>query len=160
MARQETDAHTDSRPLNGAWAMQAPRPTRDAALLLARLLLGVILMAHGWQKLGDPGLAASAAGFAEMGVPLPQIAAAIAGVIELLGGLMLLLGAWTSIASVAVILVMLGAYVFAHIGNGIMVTEGGWELVGAIAAGAAALAAAGPGMWSVDGARGGRTIRA
>lgn len=58
---------------------------------------------------------------------------------------------------------MLVAAVLVHVGNGIWVADGGWELVGAIGAGAGvlALAAAGAGRWSVDGlllSRTGQTV--
>lgn len=45
---------------------------------------------------------------------------------------------------------MLGAFFFVHIGNGIYVTDGGWELVGALGAGALVLAVVGAGAYSVD----------
>ena len=45
---------------------------------------------------------------------------------------------------------MLGAYFFAHMGNGVAAADGGFELVGAIGAAALALAGAGAGVFSVD----------
>jgi putative oxidoreductase len=45
---------------------------------------------------------------------------------------------------------MTGAGVFVHIPNGIFIADGGWELVGVIAAGLIAIAATGPGRYSVD----------
>jgi hypothetical protein len=48
------------------------------------------------------------------------------------------------------LIVMVGAAVFVHIPNGVFAADGGWELVGAIAALLLVLAAAGPGRWSVD----------
>ena len=45
---------------------------------------------------------------------------------------------------------MLGAFVLVHLGNGVFVDQGGFELVAALGAGALILAAAGPGTWSVD----------
>jgi len=39
------------------------------ALLVARIGLGIMFVAHGWQKLDDMGLAATQAGFAKMGPP-------------------------------------------------------------------------------------------
>lgn len=51
---------------------------------------------------------------------------------------------------------MLGAFLVAHIGNGVFVTDGGFELVWAIAAGGLVLIAAGPGRFSVDAGIGSR----
>jgi hypothetical protein len=48
---------------------------------------------------------------------------------------------------------MVGAAVLVHIPHGIFAADNGWELVGAIAALLLALAAAGPGRWSLVGTR-------
>lgn len=122
----------------------------DLALVVARVVLGVILIARGWQKFVTNGLDATSQGFAGMGVPLPTFSAGLAGTVELIGGLALIVGAFTTIAGTAVALVMFGAFWFAHAGGGVFAAEGGWELVGALAVGALALAAAGAGRFSVD----------
>ncbi|SNR40759.1 DoxX family protein [Blastococcus mobilis] len=129
-----------------------PAPAQDIALLLARVVTGVVLIAHGWQKLVTNGVAGTAEGFEAMGVPAAPVAAAIAIVIELLGGVLLVAGAATAVVGVLVALMMLGAALFVHVGAGIFATAGGWELVGAIGAAALALAATGAGRFSVDGA--------
>ena len=72
------------------------------------------------------------------------------------GGAALLLGAATVIAGALVVLDMLGAFLLVHIGNGVFVTDNGFELVGVIAAAALLLVAAGPGRFSVDHALAGR----
>jgi len=45
---------------------QLPPALRDLLALGARLLLGVVLMAHGYQKLVGQGLGATSAGFARL----------------------------------------------------------------------------------------------
>ena len=110
------------------------RPARDALLLVARVLIGIVLIAHGWQKFATYGIGGVTASFAQMGVPLPAVAAVFAAVVELAGGAALLLGAATVIAGALVVLDMLGAFLLVHIGNGVFVTDNGFELVGAIAA--------------------------
>jgi putative oxidoreductase len=127
-----------------------PPSVRDAALLVARLLLGVVLVVHGWQKVVTYGLAGTAEAFAGMGVPLAPVSAAYAGIVELVGGALILLGAATAVAGVLVVLDMVGAALLVHVGNGVIVTEGGWELVGVIGALALVLAAVGAGRYSVD----------
>ena len=47
----------------------------DLALLVSRVALGVILLAHGWQKLNEYTVAGTAASFDQMGVPAPMAAA-------------------------------------------------------------------------------------
>ncbi|MGI5125724.1 DoxX family protein [Pseudonocardia sp. CA-107938] len=128
-----------------------PSPAvRDAALLLARVVLGVVLIAHGLQKFVQNGIAGTAAAFEHMGIPGAPAAALYAAVVELGGGALLLLGAVTSIVAVLVALDMVGALLFVHAGNGVFVAGGGWELVGLILALALVLGAVGAGRFSVD----------
>ena len=109
--------------------MTLPSTARDALLLVARVLLGIVLIAHGWQKFATYGLGGTAGSFAQMGVPLPAVSAVFAAVVELVGGAALLLGAATVVAGALVVLDMLGAFLLVHIGNGVFVTDGGFELV-------------------------------
>ena len=126
-----------------------PAAVRDPALLLARLVLGAIFIAHGWQKAGQNGIAATTEGFADMGVPLAGIAAPLVACVELIGGALLILGVLTSIAGLAITMAV--AAFLVHLGSGVFVTEGGWELVGALGAGALLLAAVGPGRIALAG---------
>jgi putative oxidoreductase len=130
--------------------MSAVQLARDLALLVARLGLGVILVAHGWQKLSDQGLAQTAAGFGQMGVPLPTVSAYYATFVELVGGVALILGLALPLVGLLVALDMAGALLLVHLPNGLFVSEGGYELVLAIGAGALALAAAGSGRLGID----------
>ena len=125
-------------------------PARDVALLLARLALGIVLIAHGWQKLMTRGVDATAEGFAAMGIPAAPASAVLAIAIELVGGILILVGGATALVGVLVALEMLGAVLFAHIGAGVFVSDGGWELAGMVGAAALAIAAAGAGRLSVD----------
>jgi putative oxidoreductase len=127
------------------------RAEQDLVLLAARALVGVVLIAHGWQKLNDWGLDGTEAGFADMGVPNAGPAAAFAVIAELGGGALLLLGLFTPIAALLVAADMAGAFWFAHRGTTVFVGDGGWELVAVIAAAALALFAAGAGRLSLDG---------
>ncbi|WP_293770196.1 DoxX family protein [uncultured Corynebacterium sp.] len=119
-------------------------------MLAARLILGVILIAHGWQKFNEWTIAGTTESFESMGVPAASVAAPAAAIIELVGGILLILGLRTKIVAALVAIGMLGAFAIAHAPNGIFVSEGGWELVGIIFAAALMLIAAGPGMHSVD----------
>lgn len=130
--------------------MKPLHPVRDVVLLLSRVLLGVVLVAHGWDKLVGTGLAATGDGFAAMNVPAPQVSAAAAGAVELVGGLLLMLGLLTPLAGVLVALVMAGAFAMVHAGAGVFVADGGWELVAVIGLAALTFAAVGPGRFSLD----------
>ena len=140
--------------------MHLPRWTTDLALLVARIGLGVVFLAHGAQKLFTFGLAGTAESFAGMGVPAPQVSAVFAAIVELVGGADLILGAGVTVAGLLLALDMLGALVLVHAPNGVFVADGGFELVVALGAGALVLAATGAGAFSVDhllsGRRGGR----
>jgi putative oxidoreductase len=127
-----------------------PAPAGDIAVLLARIVLGVVLIAHGLQKLVSYGFAGTTASFAKMGVPLPPVSAVYATFVELVGGILIALGALTTVAAALVVLDMLGAFTFVHVTKGVFVGGGGWELVAVIAVGAVLLAAAGAGRYSVD----------
>ena len=122
-----------------------PTPAQDIALLLARVVTGAVLIAHGWKKLVTNGVAGTTEGFEGMGVAVAPVAAVIAIIIELLGGVLLVTGAATAVVGVVVALEMLGAALFVHASAAVFVTAGGWELVGVIGAAALALAAMVPG---------------
>lgn len=125
---------------------------RNLALLVARIGLGYVFLAHGWQKLHDQGLAGTAAGFQKMGVPAPEASAYFATFVELIGGAALILGLFTGLVGLLLVGDMLGAFFTVHIGNGVFVGQGGYELVAALGAGALLLAVLGAGKFAVDGA--------
>ncbi|MFJ9313097.1 DoxX family protein [Pimelobacter simplex] len=128
-----------------------PTAAQDVALLAARVLLGVVLVAHGWQKLDEYTLSGTSASFDQMGVPLPRAAATFAALTELGGGVLLIVGLLTPLAALLVALDMLGAWWFAHRDSGIFVGEGGGELVMVIGAVALVIGALGAGRISADG---------
>ncbi|MEU1954648.1 DoxX family protein [Nocardia rhamnosiphila] len=129
---------------------------RNLLILLARVGLGVVFLAHGWQKFVTNGLDATQRGFESMGAPLPGISAILAAAIELAGGAGLILGVITPVWAVLLVADMVGAYLITHMGNGLFVNSGGSELVIGLGAGALLLLCTGAGRFSVDGLLGGR----
>jgi putative oxidoreductase len=127
-----------------------PGNARDVALLIARLLLGTIMFAHGYQKLMIDGLGRTTQGFETMSIPVAIFSAAFVTVVEIVGGVLVVLGALLTVVAACYLIVMVGAAVFVHIPNGIFVANNGWELVGAISAVLLVLAAAGSGRYGVD----------
>ena len=123
-----------------------PPPTRDWALLLARVLIGVVMFAHGYQKLVINGIGRTTDGFENLSIPLAIVSASFVTVVEFVAGALLVVGALTPVACGLMLVIMIGAAVFVHIPNGIFIANGGWELVGVIGAGLIALAAVGPGQ--------------
>jgi putative oxidoreductase len=130
-----------------------PGPAGDIALLLARLILGTIMFAHRYQKLFINGLGRTTQGFENMRIPVAIVSAAYVTVVELVGSVLVLAGVLIPVVAACYLIVMVGAAVFVRIPNGIFAADNGWELVGAIAALLLVLAAAGPGRWSLIGAR-------
>ncbi|MDP9498251.1 MAG: DoxX family protein [Actinomycetota bacterium] len=136
--------------------LSLPAPVRDAALLLARIAIGVIFLAHGWQKFFTNGIDGTTRFFTSAGVPVPGLSAWAATVLELVGGGALVLGVAVPVVGVLLALDMLGAFFFVHAGKGIFVAQGGWELVLALGVTSLLLAALGAGRLSVDHALFGR----
>ncbi len=127
-----------------------PTSARDIITLIARIGLGAIFIAHGWQKFNEWTIAGTSDSFAQMGVPMADIAAPVATFIELIGGALLILGALTSLVGFLLAADVIGALIIVHLTPTPFVDQGGWELVAALAAGALLIAAAGPGRLSVD----------
>jgi putative oxidoreductase len=131
-------------------ASKAPALT-DLALLFSRVALGIILLAHGWQKFNEWTLDGTAAAFSDMGVPAATAAATFVTALVVLGGAALILGLFTPVVAVLNVLTLLGALVLVHAGNGVFVGDNGYELVLALAAGLLVIATLGAGRFSVDG---------
>lgn len=121
----------------------------DAGLLILRVVLGIIMLYHGWPKLTD--LDGTIEGFTGMGIPLPALSALFATLAEVGGGLLLLLGALSDVAGLLFAIDMLGTITFVHAKNGFAVNEGGVEWPLALLAMALAVALAGPGRYSIGG---------
>jgi putative oxidoreductase len=127
-------------------------------LLILRLVMGLTLASHGAQKLfgsfGGPGVAGTSGMFGKLGYRWPVAMAYLAGAAELFGGLLFAAGLLTPFAALALIVVMLNAVITVHWSKGFFATAGGYEYNLAIMAIAAAVAALGPGRYSVDHALG------
>lgn len=122
----------------------------DLAALISRVTIGVIFVAHGWQKWQN-GLDATTGMFTQAGVPQPELAAGFATVAETVGGAFLIVGLLTRIAALCLFAVSVGAIAYVHAWNGLFITNNGWELVGALAAACLLFVALGAGRISIDG---------
>jgi putative oxidoreductase len=128
---------------------RATNPVQDVVLLIARLGLGAVMIAHGWQKLDQGGLGGTADGFEAMGIPQAPAAALFAIALEIGGGALVLLGALTPVVGVLWALHMAGAWWFVH-RDAFFVAEGGYELVLVLGVLGLVLAGTGSGRLSVD----------
>lgn len=123
---------------------------RDASLLLARVVLGGIFIAHGWQKFFTNGMDRVSAGFAGMGIPQPTFSAYLAGGIELVAGVALIVGILTPLAAGLLAAEMASAIYFVHAPHGVFVQDNGFELVAALGVGVLLIAVFGAGRVSLD----------
>lgn len=121
----------------------------DRGLLVLRLVIGTIFIMHGYQKVFQFGISGVSGGFTHMGIPMAAIIAPIISVLELVGGLALLLGAFTRVAGVLLACDMLGAIIFVHAKGGFFAPKG-IEFVLANLGMSLTLALAGAGALSLD----------
>jgi putative oxidoreductase len=126
----------------------------NLGLLVLRLVVGLLFVGHGAQKLfgvfGGHGLRGTAGFFEAIGLKPGHIHASAAALLEFGGGLLLALGLLTPFASAALIAVMTAAVITVHGSKGLWNTGGGYEFNLTLAAAAFTLAAASAGAWSLD----------
>jgi len=126
--------------------------------LLLRLVVGVLFVGHGTQKLfgwfDGHGLDATADGFDQMGLKPGKANAIAAGVGEAGGGALLAVGLLTPLAAANITATMLMAIYRVHLKNGPWITKGGYEYNLVLILAALALVEAGPGALSLDAAMG------
>jgi putative oxidoreductase len=130
----------------------------DLALLVLRLVVGLLFVGHGAQKLfgafGGGGLDGTAGMFDSIGLRPGWLHARAAGTAEFAGGALLALGLFTPFAAAVLIAVMTTAVITVHGSNGIWNTNQGYEFNLVMAAVVFALAGVGAGAWSLDNAFG------
>ena len=127
------------------------------ALTALRIVLGFLFAAHGWQKFNEWTIAGTQASFAKMVDPAAGLVAPAVAVLELAGGVALILGILTRVVAALLALDMLGALFLVHAPAGIFAANGGYEFVLLLAAAAFALALTGAGRLSLDRALFGRS---
>ena len=125
------------------------------ALALVRVLTGVIFIAHGAQKLFVFGLAGVSGGFAQMGIPMPGVVGPFIALLEFFGGIALVFGLLTRLASLGLLFDMLGAIFLVHLKNGFFLPQG-YEFALLLLTTSAALVVAGAGRFSIDSVLAGR----
>ncbi len=123
---------------------------RTLAPLILRIVIGIIFLVHGLEKfglLGGPGLGK----VSSIGIPLAPLMAFVVAVVETLGGLALILGLGTRIASILLAIIMVVAIFAAKLPQGTGLTgPGGFELDLALLAGLLALLLLGSGPAALE----------
>ncbi len=130
----------------------------DLALALVRVVVGLVLAAHGAQKVlgvwGGPGLAGWTQGLSRMGMRPPAFWAWVSAFAELAGGIALALGFLLPLVAAALTIQMAVAIARAHWGKGFWNSKGGIEFPFTLGAIAAINGIAEPGAYSLDRALG------
>lgn len=130
----------------------------DLALFGLRLVIGLTLAAHGGQKLfgwfGGRGIAGTAASYEQLGLRPGRFNACLAGLTEVLGGLLIAMGLLTPLGAAALIAVMTVAALMVTLRNGFFISGQGVEYNLVLMAAGFALAGTGAGGWSLDDALG------
>ena len=121
----------------------------DLGLALLRIVAGVVFAAHGGQKLFVYGFAGVTGAFTQMGIPLPGVTGPLVALVELFGGLALIVGLLTRLAGFGLTVTMLGALFMAHLAGGFFLPTG-IEYVLTLGGIAAALMLTGAGRYSAD----------
>jgi Predicted membrane protein len=93
-------------------------------MLPLRIAVGLVFLMHGGQKLFVFGVAGTADIMDKLGIPLPMAAAVVVITVELLGGLAILLGAFTRIAGALLAFEMVIAILVARVHGGFFAPYG------------------------------------
>ena len=117
------------------------------SLTLIRIMLGIVFIAHGGQKVlgifGGPGLQGFVSWAGTRGIP--TYLAYAAAFTEFIGGILLLLGVYAELGALMIICVMIGAIYFVHLPHGFFIQNSGHEYVVSLIVSGLAILVGGPG---------------
>ncbi|MDO5067877.1 MAG: DoxX family protein [Propionibacteriaceae bacterium] len=125
------------------------RVVKDIALILTRIVMGVVMVAHGWHRWQNEGVSAEATLLESLGLPNPALMIWLVIGFEVIGGILLIFGLATPLVgfgllvlNCAIILLIRGDHFYAH--------DGGWEYNAVMAVVGLMLMAHGSGRAGLD----------
>jgi len=136
------------------FALTTDAVTLSLGILIARLVLGLLMAAHGSQKLfgwfGGHGLAGTGGFFESLGFRPGRLFATVAALTEVGSGLLTAVGFLGPVGPALMLSVMIVAAVTVHLPHGVFAASNGIEVPLLYGVGAIALALTGPGLFSLD----------
>jgi len=121
----------------------------DTGLLILRIVIGIVFLMHGGQKLFVFGFSGVSGAFGQMGIPMPGITGPLAAIVEFLAGGALVIGLLTRLAALGLAIDMAGALLMVHLKGGFFLPNG-YEFAMTLVGANVALAIAGAGYYSLD----------
>src|SRR5579871_4066623 len=125
------------------------KTNRSVGIAVLRIMVGVVFLTHGLQKLLVFGIPGTAGFFAHAGLPMPMVSAVLSTAAETLGGLALILGLFTRPAAAVLAFNMAVAVCAVHLKNGFFLPTG-FEYALTMLAANVALALTGAGAFALD----------
>ncbi|HVX18516.1 MAG TPA: DoxX family protein [Acidimicrobiales bacterium] len=123
----------------------------NLGLLILRVVIGLTLAAHGYNKFfGGGRIPGTAAWFDSMGMRPGKLQAVMAASMEMISGILLAVGLLTPFAGAGFVGLMCVAYYTVHRPNGFFIVKSGYEYNVILATIGVALAVTGAGQWSLD----------
>lgn len=140
------DRGGESKGAPAAWISQL----RGWGLTALRVVVGIVFVAHGGQKLFGSGFTGFAGSLEGQGVPLPLLFATLVILTEVVGGAALIVGLFTRLFAVPLAINMLVAGLLVHSSNGFFSINGGFEYTLVLMVACVALVLSGPGEAALD----------
>lgn len=123
----------------------------DVGLLILRVVLGLTLAAHGYNKFfGGGRIPGTARWFSSIGMKAGTFQAVVAASTEMSAGLGLAAGLLTPVTAAGFVALMFVAIWTVHRPNGFFIINEGWEYCMVLAVCAVVVATVGPGQYSLD----------
>jgi len=126
---------------------------KDWAMIPLRFGIGIMFVMHGLQKafglMGGPGIDGFSGMLSKIGFAPATPLAYLVAYVELIGGIFLIFGLFTKIASLLLIIIMAVAIVKVHLANGFFASAGGFEYAFVILVALITLFLSGPGKFCI-----------